>query len=876
MKRSLRSWLWSVPLEQEVDDELAFHREMRRREGRTPPPDPAVRGTLLTLGRKRDREMRLMQWLEEIWTDVRFAIRQMRCAPGFTVVAVLTLALGIGANSAIFALADAVILRPLPFPHADRLMTVEEWGPQQGGRSRIELLNFHEWRHQSRTFDAMAAAWVPAEGGGPVMTGLDGAAETVSAQTVTPQFFDVLGVAPIMGRTFADTDDSTDPRVIVLSEGFWKRRFGGDPAIVGRMITLDQRPHTVIGVVSDSFEFIRRSSIWRLLPLPTANASMTGRGQCGVCQFLQVVGRLKPGVSPAAAQTEMTAVANALAERNGNTGRPRRVLVTPFRDVLIGTDLRITSMLFLGVVGLVLLLCCANVANLVLARMTIRQRELAVRGALGAGRARIAAQLLTESVVLAGLGGAVGLAFAGGILAVAPRWVPDGLLPGILTLGVDAHVAIFCAGATLLVGVLFGLAPVWHVTHAPLVEAMNAEGRTSTGRGNRVRRLLVIGEIAAAVVVLCGAGLLLRTSLILESIDPGYEAARDHVVSGEVSLRGPRYSTDQAVQQFLDAVQREVEGIPGVSAAGWATTLPMGHSDLGRQSFQVAGAEASSDARPLADLQVVSASYFRTVDVPIVAGRPFTGSDRADTPPVAIVSEALARKYLAGRDPVGARIAISGQGTVEREIVGVARQVKERPDEPDDFVQLYVPSAQVPRGETRLLVRTAQGDVRELVSSIRAAIGRVDRLVPLDHIATLDDVARAGTARPRFRTTLVAAFAVLALALAMVGVSGVLAYSVRQRRREFAVRLALGATAHHIRTLVWSDAARVLAAGVATGLTGALLLGQSVSAFLFGVAPYDPITFAAATIVIALTATAAACLPAWRASRTDPAVVFRE
>jgi putative ABC transport system permease protein len=348
-------------------------------------------------------------------------------------------------------------------------------------------------------------------------------------------------------------------------------------------------------------------------------------------------------------------------------------------------------------------------------------------------------------------------------------------------------------------------------------------------------------------------------------------------VSGEVSA-GTRHPTSESLQQFFDAVQREVEGITGVRSVAWATTLPMGHSNLGHVSFQVVGAETPpADAGPVADLQIVSNSYFGTVDVPIVAGRPFTSIDTATSPLVAIVSEAFARRYLPGRNPIGAQITFATRGATRRhEIVGVARQVKERPDEPGAFVQLYVPSTQTTAPETRLLVRAAQGDALRLVPAIRAAIARVDPLLPLNHIATLEEVASDATARPRFRTALVAAFAMLALTLAMVGVSGVLAYSVRQRRREFGVRLALGATARHIRALVWSDAARVLGTGVAIGLIAALLLGQSLSAFLFGVAPRDPLTLAAVIMVIALTAAGAAFLPAWRASRTDPAIVFRD
>ncbi len=898
MKRSLRSWLWSVPLEQEVDEELAFHREMRARELIDSGMDPvaaheaarlraaeiaAVRRSLVNIGRKRDREMRLTQWIDDLCRDVTFALRQMRRAPGFTVVAALTLALGIGANSAIFALADAVLLRPLPFPHADRLVTVGEWGPGQGGRSRLELLNLHEWQRDSRTLDAMAAVWVPAGDGGASMVGADGIAETIALQSVTPTFFDTLGVTARLGRTFVAADDGTHPQAVVLSEGFWKQRFGADPAIVGRTITIDQRQQVVIGIVPDSFEFIRPANIWGLLPLPGADAEGTSRGQCGVCRLLMIIGRLAPDVSIDAGRAELTTIANTLAERNGEPRRPRRIEVTPYRDVVLGPELRLTALLFLGVVGLLLVLCCANVANLVLARSTVRQREMAVRGALGASRRRLARQLLTENILLAALGAIAGIGIAAGILAAAPSILPRGLMPGIVILSMDARVVTFCAASSLLVGVLFGLAPVWQTARTPLADAMSSDPRTTTGRGTWLKRALVAAEIAAAVIVLCGAGLLLRTLLILDGFDQGYRANREDIITAELSIPsqrpGTRYPTAAALQQFMETVQERVAAIPGVRSAAWATTLPLGDGNLGGQSFQVVGTpEASPEARPQADLQVVSRSYFATIDLAIVVGRPFAATDRAETIPVAIVNEGFVQRYLAGRNPIGTRIAVrplSG-AVVAREIVGVARQIKGRPEESDVFAQLYLPAAQVPWGESNLIVRTEPGQTTTLVPAIRSAVASIDRLLAVGTFISFDGVAREATARPRFRTTLVAAFAVLSLALALVGVFGVLAYSVQQRRREFGIRLALGATAQHVRRLVWTDAFRVVGVGAAAGLVGALILGQLMSAFLFGVQPRDPLTFGLVGLVIAVTAFAAAALPAWRASRVDPAVVFRE
>ena len=739
MKRSLRSWLWRVDITQEVDEELEFHVEMRMRELVERGVDPRIaremvlarlgdvgrlKRTCVDLGRKRDREMRLTQWLDELRSDVRYAVRQLRVSPGFTLVATLTLALGIGANSAMFALADAALLRPLPFRDPDRLVIVDEWGPQQAARSRVELLNFREWAGQSRTFESMAAIWIPGSGGGPAMTGADGTPETLPAQSVTASFFDVLGVRPIAGRTFRSEDETTNPSVVVLSEGFWRRRFAADPSLIGREITLDGRRITVIGVVPSSAQFtpgltfnpegVSISSLWMLLPSPTLSGPGNARGQCGVCRFLQVVGRMKPGVSADAAQSELSLLADTLAAQQAN-GLPRRVLVTPLRDSMIGRDVRLTSMLLLGVVGLVLALCCANVANLVLARGTGRARELAVRAALGAGRRRIVAQLLTESLVLAALGGLLGSAISALLVHAAQSLIPSNVLPPTVVLGFGSRIAGFGLATALAVGILFGLVTAWRVTSFSLTSALTAESRTVTAHGGWLRNALVVGEVAVAVIVLCGAGLLLRTVLVLDSFDAGYGAQRARLLAVTMSVSGltpgTRYPTRESLLQFYDAIDREVRAIPGVRSASWATTLPLGNSQIGRQAFDIVGAPPPQDGvRPQADFQVVSPTYFDTLELPIVSGRAFSDDDRIGTAPVCIVNEAFARRHFPGRSPIGERIRVGLIDVVEREIVGVARQVKGRPDEVEEFAQLYAPLSQNSWPNAFLIVRVPDGD----------------------------------------------------------------------------------------------------------------------------------------------------------------------
>jgi putative ABC transport system permease protein len=902
MRRSLRSWLWRVPLDQEIDEELALHVELRTRElvDRGMDPQAArdlvmsrigdlgqLKRTCIDLGRKREREMRLTRFVDELRQDVTGALRQMRAAPGFTAVVTLTLALGIGANSAIFALADAVLLRPLPYPSGDRLVFIDEHGPQQGGRSRIELLNFDEWTTQNRTFETMAAIWIPAGGGGLTLLGTDGTPEAISSQTVTPRYFDVFGVAPVLGRTFRPDDSTAQPDAVVLSESFWRRRFGGDPSIIGRAISFEEgTASTIIGIVPARFQFrptifqsddvvAQPVSLWRLLPRPRQGAEGAARGQCGVCRLLQVVGRLKPGVSIEAARADLTGLAETLAARTGAQS-PRRITMTPMRELLIGRELRLTSILFLGVVGFVLLLCCANVANLVLARATVRTRELAVRAALGAGQRRIVRQLLTESLVLAAAGGVLGIALAAAILAAAPSLLPAELLPSVIELGVDGRVVAFCVAMTGVIGVLFGLAPAGQASGVSLVQAITSEGRTATGRGGRFRHVLAATEVAAAVLVLCGAGLLLRTLLVIDSADQGYRAAGERVLTLDLVLPGNRYATPDSLRQFYDAVEREVGTVSGVRSAGWASSLPLGGSQLGGQSFEIVGDPPARDGnRSSADFQIVSHTYFRTLDLPIVAGRGFTAGDRASRPPVCIVSEGFVRRYLAGRNPLGIQLRVNtNRDAPAREIVGVARQVKERPDETQDLIQIYVPNQQVPHTEAYLLVRTG-GEAEAQTSDILRAVARVDKQLAVGTVVTLEGIARQATGRHRFRAILVMTFAALALALAMVGVFGVLAYSVQQRVREFAVRIALGASTGQVLGLVLGGAARVVGAGAAIGLIAAAVLSRSISAFLFGVEPLDPLTFVSVTVILMLTAVVASAMPALRAARVDPAVTFR-
>jgi putative ABC transport system permease protein len=886
MKRSLRSWLWRVSIREEVDEELVFHIEMRTRELVERGMDPkAAREIVLSrigdlgkltrtcedLGRKREREMRLSQWLEDLRDDVAVALRQLKAAPAFTLVAVLTLALGIGANSAMFAVADATLLRPLPFPDSDRLVSVSEIG-RDGRRFPANPLDFVDWTERNRTFEAMAAAL----SGQSSIAGGDGVAQPLPAQAVTAHFFDVLGVTPIAGRTFQPSDEGPAPNVVVISEGLWRSHLGGDPRAVGRPLRLGGRTFTLVGVAPASFQFdipgfpsVGRSQVWTVMNPPRSRAPAERYPH-----YLPVIARLKPGVTIEAARAEMTAISNALAEESPDTNKGHLATVDPLRERLASPELRLTSLLLLGVVAFVLLMCCANVANLLLARTSARARELAVRSALGAGRPRIVRQLLTESLVLAALGGMLGIAVGAAILNAAPSLVPAGLLPQSVPLAFDQRVLTFSVATAFLVSILYGLAPAWQATGMSLVHIMAVETRTATGGNSALRAGLAVAEVAVAVLLLCGAGLLLRTLLTVQAVDPGNRATELLTTAVNPGVD----SKPEQSRQFYSAIEREVRTVPGVRDVAWGSAMPLDGQFYG-QAFEIDGDPPRPPSnRDGASYQIVGPGYFRLLGVPVLAGRTFTDADATDAPQVCIVDETFVARYLKGRTPVGTRLRVNAMAVppqvVLREIVGVVKHIKQRPDEANPEPQIYVPLSQNTWWLASLIVQPENGSAAAIAPAVRAAIARAEPDRPVV-LRTLTTIRTQATARHRFRAVLVGAFAMLALVLALIGVFGVLAYSVQQRSREFGLRIALGASAASVLRLVMSSAGGVVAAGLVIGLAAAAVLSRLMAAFLFGVQPIDPMTFLLVAVVLAATAMIAVAAPAWRASRIDPAVAFR-
>jgi putative ABC transport system permease protein len=798
-----------------------------------------------------------------IFNDLRHGARLLLRSPGFTAVAVAALAIGIGANTAIFSVVNTLLIERLPYGEPERLAVVWEHNlPRDRKNNVVSPGNFIHWREMNQVFEDLAGVSLAFN---VTLTGRGDPVE-IPFQYVTPEFFPVVGVQPSQGRWFGPEDDRNS-RTVVISDRLWRTRLQQDPEILTRGLTLNGISHSVVGVMPAGFSYLDKTvDLW--LPLRFPAEARTPRGR-----WLTTVGRLKPGVTAEQAQRDMTRVAGELTTMfpDFNTGWTARVV--PLREQLTG-DIRPALLVMLGAVAFVLLIACANVANLLLARATARQRELAVRAALGAARGRLIRQLLAESVVLAAAGGAAGLALAWWGLQVLRAVVAERLpIQRLEMVGIDGPVLAFTMGATLVSGIFFGLIPAFSAAGASLNESLKEGGRTgSAARGARTRSAFVVVEIALALVLLVGAGLLVRSFARLMDVDAGFET--DRTMTMRVSLPLARYADAPRRVQFFERLLERVQQVPGVQSAGAISSLPL--VGLGSATGYKIGGEPAPPLgqEPVADVRVITKDYFKAMGIPLIRGRLFDERQPSDAVNKVIVNEALARRHWPNEDPIGKRIIISWNEDIEDEIVGVVGDVVHAGLDAQVRSMTYWPLARNGDGSMTLTLRTA-GEPTSVISAVRGIVREQDADLALADIRTMDEVVSQSVAERRLMMVMLAIFAGAALLLAAVGIYGVIAYSVTQRTQEIGIRLALGAQRADVLRMVVGQAAMLAVAGVVIGAMGAVFLTRLMEDLLFGVKPFDPLTFGVVATGLTGVALVASYLPGRRATRVDPVIALR-
>lgn len=794
--------------------------------------------------------------------DLRFAIRTFLKSPGFTLIAILALGLGIGANAALFTIINAVLLRPLPYQQPEKLLRIYETFLPSGYGS-VSTPNFFDWRKQNHSFEYLEGFST-----GSVNLQGTGSPERIPEVVATAGLFDMLGAKPIRGRTFLpDEDQPGKPNVAVVSERLWRRRFAADPNLVGSQIILDGESTTVIGIMPVAFQFPPGSAdrdIW--MPLHFSQNNLKFRGS----HWMAVVGRLKPGADITNATADMKRIAAGLAQQYPSNQKGRSVMVRSLQEVLVG-NIRPALLVLMGAVGFVLLIACANVANLLLARAAARKREVAVRAALGAGRARLLRQFITESVLLALAGGAFG-AFLGAEGVQALVFLAARQIPRASEVHLDGAVFLFLFGVSMAAGIIFGLAPAFQSARQDVQDGLK-EGARSGGigaRSARVRNALVIAEFALALVLLIGAGLLLRSFIALNGTESGL-AARG-VLTMSVSLPDAKYANSSMWQRFYEPALGRIQALPGVRAAGIISLLPL--QNWGNNgNFGIDNRPSGEPgSQPFAEYRIVSPGYFQALGIPILRGRDVSSQDSANSPPTVFINQALARRYFPGEDPVGHKIVWNGACT----IAGVVGNIHQAGLDRAPMPELYFPAAQsgtLISGMT--LVISTSVDPGSMTSAIESAIHSVDPSQPVFGVKTMERVVTDSLSNQRLYVSLLGVFALLALVLASAGIYGVMSYLVTQRTQEFGVRMALGASTNDVLRMVLRQAVLLIGAGVLIGLAGALALTRVLSGFLFHVKPVDLPTFAAVSAVLIAVALLATYLPAFRATRVDPMTALR-
>jgi putative ABC transport system permease protein len=885
--RRLASLRLEPTREAEIVEELAQHLEDRYAQllSGGAPPEEAYRAALAELSESEslERELRRVErqfapepialgsirrtnMLKDLWQDLRFGARMLLKQPGFTSIAALTLSLGVGANTAIFSMVNALLLRPLPYVESERLVLLAEKS-RTGGRLDASYPNFVDWRAQAHSFEGMAASHPRSF----ILTGEDRAAR-IRGRSVNWNFFQLLGVQPQRGRLFAEADDRYGAaRTVIVSHGFWQGRLGGDANIIGKTMRLTGEAYTVIGALPPGFEYFGAADVYAPLNLfVSPDSGFVNRGSSA--SSFNAVARLKPGVTLQQANSEMDALGRQLAREYPNVNEGKSAMAERLQDVM-SEGVRRSLWVLLGAVGFILLIACINVANLLLVRAAERQKELAVRLALGAGRGRIVRQLLSESLLLAALGAACGVLLGrwmlAGLLTLAP---PD--IPGLSRVGLDNAALLFALGLAALTSLLFGLAPAFQASQTDIQTTLKDGGRLTTGATRpSARNALLIAEVSLSLVLLAGAGLLVRSMYNLLRVDLGFNA--DNLLTMRLSLAGGKYDPQKS-RVFYDECLARAQALPGAQSAALAHSLPIQGTNWSGE-FVAADKPAHSRADlPESDYLRVSANYFETMGIRLLRGRLFTTADTPESAPVIIINETLARRIWPGEDPLGKRVK---QGSPEedspwREVIGVVNDVKMNGVDLPTTMQTYLPFSQMP-GESVGLVVRAERDPTALASAVEQAIHAIDKDLPVYSIFTMDQLLGNSLAQRRLTLILLASFAALALLLAAVGIYGAIAYTVRQRTNELGIRMALGAQSGDVLKLILGQGLKLALIGVALGLVAAFALTRWIESLLFEVRPTDPLTFSLIAVVLLSVALVACWVPARRATQVDPLLALR-